>query len=114
MATIDDALTTLRQTWPSNADYLDDVKERLTSSRPIPLVPFVGAGLSIPMGFPSWSGFLSALATECGAADTVSALLAAGHYEEAAEVVEHALSAAIFHKRVAHTFGARKSRACIL
>jgi hypothetical protein len=25
--------------------------------RPIPLLPFIGAGISMPMGFPSWSGF---------------------------------------------------------
>jgi hypothetical protein len=52
------ALTTFRQTEPSNADYLDELKERLTGSRPIPLLQFVGVGLSVFVGFPSWSGFL--------------------------------------------------------
>jgi tetratricopeptide (TPR) repeat protein len=114
MALSDEALTKIRQTWSSNPDYLDDLKERLTGAHPIPLVPFIGAGLSMPMGFPSWKDFLTGLAAECGTSDEVATLLAAGQYEEAAETVELALTPAIFHKRVTHTFGKRKSQACEL
>ena len=65
MIQVDEALRILREAWASNGDYLDDLKERLTGSQPIPLVPFVGAGLSMPLGFPSWDGFLTRLAAEC-------------------------------------------------
>jgi len=65
MIQVDEALQILREAWASNGDYLDDLKERLTGSQPIPLVPFVGAGLSMPLGFPSWDGFLTRLAAEC-------------------------------------------------
>ncbi|MCX6633607.1 MAG: SIR2 family protein, partial [Acidobacteria bacterium] len=85
-----------------------------SGAQPIPLVPFVGAGLSMPMGFPSWGGFLKGLAAECGKAAEVAALLEAGQYEEAAETVEQGLSAEIFIDRVGHTFGERKSKSCEL
>ena len=50
MPTIDHAMRTIREAWPPNGDYLDDLKRRLTRSAwAIPLVPFVGAGLSMPM-----------------------------------------------------------------
>ena len=61
MVPIDEALIKIYQTWPSNQDFLDDLKDRLTVAQPIPLVPFVGAGLSMPMGFPSWRSFLTGL-----------------------------------------------------
>jgi tetratricopeptide (TPR) repeat protein len=114
MISIDDALRQLGDAWPSNADQLDDLKQRLTAAQPIPLVPFVGAGLSMPMGFPSWVGFLKDLAAECGKSDDVLAELAEGEYEEAAETVEQGLGPAIFNKRVAHTFGKRRSQECEL
>jgi hypothetical protein len=111
---IDDALQIIRECWPSNAGYLDDLKERLAAAHPIPLLPFVGAGLSMPMGFPSWHGFLTTLANECGKTVEIAALLGEGKYEEAAETVEQGLGPAIFNKRVAHTFGERKSKDCTL
>ena len=114
MVPIDEALRKIREAWPSNGDYLDDLKDRLTGAHPIPLVPFVGAGLSMPMGFPSWRYFLEGLAGECGKSGEVAALLAEGKYEEAAETVEQALGPTIFHRRLAHTFGARPSNQCEL
>jgi hypothetical protein len=88
MVPVDEALRTIRDAWPSNADFLDDLKERVTGPQPIPLVPFVGAGLSVPMGFPSWRGFLTELAAECGMSEEVAALLDEGRYEKAAGTVE--------------------------
>lgn len=114
MVPIDDALRQIRAAWASNGEYLDDLKDRLSGAQPIPLVPFVGAGLSVPMGFPSWGGFLTSLAAECGKAAEVAALFEAGQYEEAAETVEQGLSPELFNDRVGHTFGERKSKSCEL
>jgi tetratricopeptide (TPR) repeat protein len=114
MVPIDEALQIVRATWPSNDSFLDDLQDRLTRAHAIPLVPFIGAGLSIPMGFPSWTGFLGGLALECGKSAEVASLLVEGEYEEAAEAVERGLGEAIFHRRVAHTFGERRSRECEL
>jgi hypothetical protein len=109
MVPIDEALRQIREAWPSNGNYLDDLKDRLTGAHPIPLVPFVGAGLSMPMGFPLWGDFLKGLAAECGKSGEVAALLAEGKYEEAAETVEDGMGDEIFHSRVTHTFGERPS-----
>ncbi|MGH9648048.1 MAG: tetratricopeptide repeat protein [Bryobacteraceae bacterium] len=114
MPTLDEALTLIRQAPPSNADYLDDLQARLTAAHPIPLVPFIGAGLSMPMGFPSWTDFLTGLAQESGVAAQVAALLSADEYEEAAQATEQALSPVIFNKRITHIFGERKSHECAL
>src|SRR5450755_2661127 len=114
MVPIDEAVRQVRAVWPSNGDYLDDLQRRLTSVQPIPLLPFVGAGLSVPMGFPSWGRFLDDLSHECGKQRDVAALLLDGRYEEAAEVVELGLGAAIFNRRVTHTFGELRSRDCEL
>jgi hypothetical protein len=114
MVSIDDPLRQIRAAWASNGEYLDDLKDRLSAAQPIALVPFVGAGLSMPMGFPSWGGFLKDLAAECGKAAEVARLLRQGQYEEAAETVELGLSAELFNDRVGHTFGERKSKSCEL
>ena len=109
-----DPLQELRDAAPANGDFLDDLERRLTSAHPIPVVPFVGAGLSIPMGFPSWTTFLTRLAAECGASAAVAALLSANQYEEAAEAVESAMGPVIFHRRVSQTYGQAKSYGCEL
>jgi SIR2-like domain len=93
MVPVDEAQRQIGEAWYSNAHYIDDLQRRLTAAQPIPLVPFVGAGLSMPMGV---------------------ALLAEGKYEEVAETVERGLGPAIFNRRVAHTFGERKSQSCEL
>jgi hypothetical protein len=95
---IDEALRQIREAWPSNAACLDDLQERLTGAHLIPLVPFAGAGLSIPLSFRAWGAFLKNLAAECRKSGKVVALLAKGKYEEAAETVAQALESAIFHQ----------------
>ncbi len=72
-----DPLQELRDAAPANGDFLDDLERRLTSAHPIAVVPFVGAGLSIPMDFASWTAFLTRLAAECGASAAVAALVSA-------------------------------------
>lgn len=114
MIPVEEALRKIRAAKTSNGDYLDDLRERLTGARPIPLVPFVGAGLSMPMGFPSWGEFLTLLAAECGKSEEITTLLLEGKYEEAAETVERGLGSAIFNRRVAHIFGERRSKECEL
>ena len=114
MVAVDEALKIVRETWPSNSSFLDELKDRLARAHAIPLVPFIGAGLSIPMGFPSWTGFLEGLALECGKSGEVASLLVEGKFEEAAEAVEQGLGGTIFHRRLAHTFGERRSSECEL
>ena len=51
------------------------------------VIPFVGAGLSIPLGFPGWTDFLLAEAESAGIRDKVQKLIDNGQYEEAAELL---------------------------
>lgn len=56
------------------------------------LVPFVGAGLSIPSGYPSWTAFLHKIRRESTfPEEELNALLVAGCYEEAAQRLADAL-----------------------
>ena len=58
------------------------------------LVPFVGAGLSIPSGYPSWTAFLHKVRKETTVSeDDLNELLTAGQYEEAAQRLADALRA---------------------
>jgi len=51
------------------------------------IVPFVGAGLFIEFGYPSWSRFLEICAERFGLGSAVKSHLAAGQFEEAAETL---------------------------
>jgi hypothetical protein len=114
MVPIDEALRLIKLVSASNGNYLQDLLDRGNASHPIPLLPFVGAGLSMPMGFPSWTNFLDSLSSECGKQGEVAALLQGRRFEDAAEAVEEGLGSTIFCKRIAHTFGGRPSRECEL
>lgn len=109
-----ESLSEILDAWTGNRDTLDELREKITRPGAIPLVPFVGAGLTVAMGFPGWRAFLLQLAGECGETDAVTKLLDASQYEEAAEAVEQALSSTVFHRRVSHVFGERRSRECAL
>ena len=81
MAFIEDALRILGDigTNKQNLKLLADCRERL--------IPFVGAGLSIPLGYPSWNDLLQNFAASVGLGVEVKALLAELKFEEAAELI---------------------------
>jgi HAD superfamily phosphoserine phosphatase-like hydrolase len=55
------------------------------------VVPFVGAGLSLEFGYPSWGALLEELAHQAGLTGQVKERLAISAFEEAAEAVAKAL-----------------------
>lgn len=70
------------------------------------MLAFVGAGLSMPSGFPSWTKFLYDLCDESHVnVDDLRAALEKGLYEEAAEMLYRDLGAALFNENVHTTFG---------
>jgi hypothetical protein len=89
---------------PRNAANLDDLYGALRGQG---IIPFVGAGLSRPFGFPEWGGFLRAQAGAAGASAAIEARLAKGEYEEAASVLQDALGALAFEDAIRRTFGRR-------
>jgi hypothetical protein len=49
------------------------------------VIPFVGAGLTVGLGFPGWRAFLLQCGQKLGISDQVAELLTANRYEEAAQ-----------------------------
>jgi len=76
--------------------------ERAVKARQV--VPFVGAGLSIPTGCPGWSDFLLDLASESDDGEVFESLIDKGRYEEAAEKLYYSLGANLFDDRVRTAF----------
>jgi SIR2-like domain len=72
------------------------------------VIPFVGAGLSKPTGFPLWRAFLDALTAECPAVlDQVRDHLAAYEFEESAQLLLDRMGPEIFAEALQNAFGSR-------
>ncbi|MBL8237151.1 MAG: SIR2 family protein [Bryobacterales bacterium] len=69
------------------------------------VIPFVGAGLSMPLGFPGWSEFLRSQATLRGQEEEIEALIQAGRFEEAAGRLSRKLGMTAFEDALADSFG---------
>jgi hypothetical protein len=68
-----------------NQDSLRTLKLQLDAKG---VIPFVGAGLSVPLGYMGWSAFLKNAAREFGVYDHVADMVdRKGEYEEAAELL---------------------------
>jgi hypothetical protein len=73
------------------------------------VVPFVGAGMSQPSGYPGWPAFLHKLWAKLGRnKDDLDAMLGRGEYEEAAQELADALTPHVFNEHVENTFGQRR------
>lgn len=73
------------------------------------VVPFVGAGMSQPSGYPGWPGFLHKLWAKLGRKkDDLDVMLDRGEYEEAAQALADALTPHVFNEQVENTFGQRR------
>lgn len=85
-----------------NVNRFQALKKAQTSRN---VVPFLGAGLSMPSGFPSWTKFMWDLQAESHvlAAD-LDELLAAGDYEGAAQLIHDDLGPALFNKQLQECF----------
>lgn len=73
------------------------------------VTPFVGAGMTIPCGYPGWSSFLLSEASLHGIQDPVQSDIAAGRFEEAAERLLNAQGAFLFDRRIQHVYGNPKT-----
>ncbi|WP_196588114.1 SIR2 family protein [Aliivibrio fischeri] len=74
------------------------------------LVPFIGAGLSIPSGYPSWTAFLYQCCGESGIAESeLTHLLSDGLYEEAAQLLHDDMTPPVFNELLDSTFDAERS-----
>jgi hypothetical protein len=69
------------------------------------VTPFVGAGLTIPCGYPGWSSFLLSEAEPLGIDTSVREDIAGGAFEEAAERLLVAQGGFQFDRRIQHVYG---------
>ncbi len=77
------------------------------------VVPWVGAGMSIPSAFPGWGQFLRNLAEEDpGIVGEVNRLLEAGQFEEAAQLIVDRLSQNILNENIENVFGIAPQNPC--
>ncbi|MFJ9534977.1 SIR2 family protein [Herbaspirillum sp. NPDC101396] len=85
---------------------LEDRFRRLSEAhRAHNVIPFVGAGLSMPSGYPSWTRFLQKQRKQTAISEVdFEALLEQGEYEQAAQQIANAQGVA-FNEAVDNTFG---------
>ncbi len=70
------------------------------------VIPFVGAGMSVRSGYPSWGPFLTSLVrTHPDAHGVVQELLTEAKYEEAAQAVEDALGRVALNEELHNRLG---------
>ena len=86
-----------------NSDNLRLLCEQLNT--PQQVIPFVGAGLSIPFGFKGWSEFLRDEAQKVGIGAKVSKHLNAHDYERAAEALQESMGFRAFYDAINASFG---------
>ena len=69
------------------------------------IIPFVGAGMSMSSGFPSWTTFLFDVLNETDIEkEAFNALIVSGNYEEAAQLLSDKLPHGAFLELVENTF----------
>jgi SIR2-like domain len=90
----------------NNADEFQALVELVRAGR---ILPFVGAGLSIPSGYPSWTRFLLDEAAAIGLSTEVKADIDAGAYEEAAQRLSDRLGHFAFDRRIQHVYAKPRS-----
>ena len=59
------------------------------------VIPYVGAGLAYPFGYPLWSTFLQDLGEVARIPDSVTTRLRNGEFEEAADDIANALEPSV-------------------
>ncbi|PTB96020.1 hypothetical protein C9994_09205 [Marivirga lumbricoides] len=73
------------------------------------LVPFIGAGMSIPSDYPGWTKFLYKICEESDYPETeLAELLSKGAYEEAAQRIHDDLSSGLFNEQLENEFSSEK------
>ena len=67
------------------------------------LIPFIGSGMSVPSGLPTWKAFLLNVSNHSSVAESeISELLELGYYEEAAELLQSGMPERLFDERIEH------------
>lgn len=89
-----------------NEENMRRLIEQLKTRRGI--IPFVGAGLSMPYKLPGWKAFLEAEAKRWGILTTVRSRLRNGEYEEAAQELESRMTSFRLNTAIEKEYGDHK------
>ncbi len=74
-----------------------------------PVIPFVGAGMSITTGYPGWTEYLRNVCAETNLSiDDLNKMLSDGQYEEAAQAIYDDMGAPSFNEHLNNKFGNEK------
>jgi hypothetical protein len=89
-----------------NLDQHDRFSQLIELHKKGTIMPFVGAGLSMPSGYPGWTHFLRKqwFQTLLNESD-LDEMLVNGRYEDAAQKLADAFNDALFCETIDHTFG---------
>jgi hypothetical protein len=87
----------------NNRWAIDQLVMQLQS--PVGVIPFVGAGLSVPYGYKSWTDFLLTTSPHSSVRRIIADLIADGCYEEAAEKLLAELGPTAFNDQIRLQFG---------
>ncbi|MCW8193378.1 hypothetical protein F6455_01095 [Proteobacteria bacterium 005FR1] len=89
-----------------NRDRFDRLKETCGENS---VIPFVGAGMSIPSEYPGWSNYLRVLCSQTRVSpDELERLLNSGRFEEAAQTLFDDMGAPAFNEHLRNTFDRRR------
>lgn len=87
----------------ANADRFTALKKAYQAGG---VLPFVGAGMSMPSGYPDWTSYLWSVQAESHLAEgALQALLTAGDYEGAAQALYDDVGANLFSEHLQARFG---------
>jgi len=90
-----------------NSKRFEKLKKAFDSGN---VTPFIGAGMSIPSSFPSWTSFLFQLCEESDVTEEqLEEMLALGKYDEAAQEIFDDLGNAIFNEHLENEFSIDKN-----
>ena len=78
---------------------------------PVGVIPFVGAGLGVPFGYPAWTPLLRELGTRYGVRPAIDAHLSEGRYEEAADELARRAGREPLNARLKMLYGERSLNA---
>lgn len=77
------------------------------------LVPFIGAGMSCPLGLPGWSAFVRQCAVPAGVEAEIEQLLQDDQYPQAAELLNTRLGPGVLQQMIQNTYGNDQIRGII-
>lgn len=86
---------------PGNAGRYAELKQAVTRAR---VVPFVGSGMAVPSGLPTWGELLIAIADQVsGQTATIEVLLREGAFEMAVDAILATTNRNLFNERIEHS-----------